>query len=120
MFGQGRIVVSNNGFYEYGDLQAGLFEWDGKTWRAIIRKPHMDCAARANMGQVVFCSGWDERSVLFWALVKGNWRRYRLPKASHAFEHAWQTEWMRIREIETEHFMMDIQGIVLRTAADRV
>ena len=109
-FGQGRIVVSNNGFYEYGDMQAGLFEWDGKTWRAIIRKPHMDCAARVNMGSVVFCSGWDERSVLFWALVKGEWKRYRLPKASHAFEHAWQTEWMRIREIETEHFMMDIQG----------
>jgi hypothetical protein len=70
--GQGRVIVSNNGFYEYGDMQAGLFEWDGKSWRAIIRKPHMDCAARANMGQVVFCSGWDERSVLFWALVNLN------------------------------------------------
>jgi hypothetical protein len=25
-------------------------------------------------------------------------------------EHAWQTEWMRIREVETEHYLMDIQG----------
>jgi hypothetical protein len=49
--------------------------------------------------------------VLLWALVKGAWQRYRLPKASHAFDHAWQTEWMRIREIETEHFMMDIVGM---------
>ena len=26
-------------------------------------------------------------------------------------EQAWQTEWMRIREVETEHFLMDIHGM---------
>ena len=108
---QERVVCANNGFYEYGDNEAGLFEWDGKSWRALSRKPHMDCAARNDMGRVVFCTGWDESSVLFWALVEGKWRRFRLPKASHAFEHAWQTEWMRIREVETEHFLMDIQAM---------
>ena len=40
----------------------------------------MDVAARENMGNVMFASGWDERSVLFHALVKGEWQRYRLPK----------------------------------------
>ena len=109
--GQGRVVVSNNGFYEFGEEQAGLYEWDGKTWRALSRKPHMDCAGRNNLGNVIFCTGWDESSVLFWALVKGEWQRYRLPKASHAFDHAWQTEWMRIREVETEHYLVDIQGM---------
>jgi hypothetical protein len=109
--GQGRVVVSNNGFYEYGDTEAGLFEYDGKRWNRLSNKPHMDCAGRENMGNVVFCTGWDEASVLFWALVKGKWQRYRLPKASHAFQHAWQTEWMRIREVETEHFMMDVHGM---------
>ncbi|MBI5086092.1 MAG: hypothetical protein HZB13_16015 [Acidobacteria bacterium] len=109
--GQGRVLAANNGFYEFGDQQAGLFEWDGKSWRALSRKPHMDCACRQDMGQVVFCTGWDEASVLLWALVKGKWQRYRLPKASHAFEHAWQTEWMRIREVETEHYMADIHGM---------
>jgi hypothetical protein len=108
---QGRVVVANNGFYEYGENEAGLFEYDGKTWRALSRKPHMDVAARQDMGNVMFCTGWDESSVLLWALVKGQWQRYRLPKASHAFEHAWQTEWMRIREVETEHYLMDIQGM---------
>ncbi len=108
---QGRVVVTNNGFYAYGDQEAGLFEWDGKTWRALSRKPHMDVAARQNMGNVMFATGWDESSVLLWALVKGNWQKYRLPKASHAMEQAWQTEWMRIREVETEHYMMDIQGM---------
>lgn len=109
--GQGRVVVSNNGFYEYGDNQAGLFEWDGKTWRALSRKPHMDCAVRENMGSVIFCTGWDESSVLLWALVKGKWQRYRMPKASHSYDHAWQTEWMRIREVETEHFLIDAVGM---------
>ena len=109
--GQGRVIVANNGFYEYGDESAGLFEWDGKTWRTLARKPHMECAGRENMGNVVFCTGWDEASVLFWALVNGQWQRYRLPKASHAFQHAWQTEWMRIREVETEHFLVDIHGM---------
>lgn len=108
--GQGRVVVANNSFYEYGDASGGLFEWDGRKWRTLMRKPHMDCAGRENMQNVVFCTGWDESSVLFWALVDGRWQRYRLPKGSHAFDHAWQTEWMRIREVETEHFLMDIVG----------
>ncbi len=109
---QHRVVVTNNGFYAYGDDQAGLFEWDGaKSWRRLSNKPHMDVAARENMGNVMFASGWDESSVLLSALVNGQWQKYRLPKASHATEQAWQTEWMRIREVETEHFMLDIQGM---------
>jgi hypothetical protein len=109
---QHRVVVTNNGFYEYGDTQAGLFEWDGGTsWKRLSNKPHMDVAARENMGNVMFSTGWDESSVLLEALVDGRWQRYRLPKASHAFEQAWQTEWMRIREVETERFMIDIQGM---------
>ncbi|MBY0375255.1 MAG: hypothetical protein K2Q23_14765 [Bryobacteraceae bacterium] len=109
---QGRVVVANNGFYEFGENDAGLFEWDGQgPWRKLSGKPHMDVTARQNMGSVLFATGWDESSVLFWALVKGKWQRYRLPKASHAFAHAWQTEWMRIREVETEHYLMDIQGM---------
>jgi hypothetical protein len=108
---QGRVVVTNNGFYNYGDDQAGLFEYDGTRWTRLSGKPHMDVAARQDMGSVMFATGWDESSVLLWALVKGKWQRYRLPKATHAMSHAWQTEWMRIREVETEHFLMDIQGM---------
>lgn len=108
---QGRTVVANNGFYEFGDDQAGLLEFDGQRWLRLSGKPHMDVAARQNMGAVLFATGWDEASVLFWALVKGQWQRYRFPKATHAMSHAWQTEWMRIREVETEHYLVDIQGM---------
>jgi len=108
--GQGRVVVANNGFYNYGEQEAGLHEWDGKVWNTISRKPHMECAGRPNMGNVIFATGWDEASVLFHALVKGKWLNYRLPKMSQAFVQGWQTEWMRIREVETERFMVDIHG----------
>lgn len=108
---QQRVVVANNGFYQFGGDQAGLFEFDGKNWERLSGKPHMDVAAREDMGNVLFATGWDEASVLFWALVNGEWQRYRLPKATHAMSHAWQTEWMRIREVETEHYMVDIQGM---------
>jgi hypothetical protein len=109
--GQGRVVVANNGFYAFGDNDAGLFEFDGAKWNVVSRKPHMECMGRENMGNVVFATGWDESSVLFWALINGRWQRYRLPKGGHVHNHAWQTEWMRIREVETEHFLMDIHGI---------
>lgn len=108
---QERVVVANNGFYAFGEDQAGLFEYDGKSWKKLSGKPHMDVAARQDFGNVLFATGWDEASVLFWALVKGEWQRYRLPKATHAMSHAYQTEWMRIREVETEHYLMDIQGM---------
>ena len=108
---QNRVVVANNGFYAFGEDQAGLFEYDGKNWTKLSGKPHMDVAARQDLKSVMFCTGWDEASVLFWALVDGVWQKYRLPKATHAMSQAWQTEWMRIREVETEHYLMDIQGM---------
>ncbi|HYO81943.1 MAG TPA: hypothetical protein VES20_11105, partial [Bryobacteraceae bacterium] len=109
--GQGRLVVANNGFYAYGENDAGLFEFDGKSWSRISGKPHMECAGRENMGNIVFATGWDESSTLFHALVAGKWQHFRLPRPSQAFMQAWQTEWMRIREVETEHFLMDIHGM---------
>ena len=41
----------------------------------------------------------------------GEWSRYLLPKASHSFDHTWNTEWMRIREAQTERYLMDIHGM---------
>lgn len=42
---------------------------------------------------------------------RGRWKTYRLPKASHAYDHLWQTEWTRIREVETERYLMDAHGM---------
>jgi hypothetical protein len=71
----------------------------------------MEAAGRPNLGHVVFATGWDEASAIFMALVDGKWQKRRLPKGSHTFDQYWQTEWTRIREVETERFLMDCHGI---------
>jgi len=109
--GQGRVVVANNTFTAWNEEEGQLAEWDGKSWNILSRKPHMEAAARTNMGNAVFATGWDEASALFHALIDGKWRRHRLPKASHTFDQYWQTEWTRIREVETERFLMDCHGM---------
>ncbi len=43
-------------------------------------------------------------------LVNGTWQRYLLPKSSHSWDHAWNTEWMRIRHAVTERLLMDVHG----------
>ncbi|HVU68811.1 MAG TPA: hypothetical protein VHD63_16870 [Ktedonobacteraceae bacterium] len=113
--GQGRVVVTNNTYDERDELgtqAAGrLAEWDGERWTIIERTGFNEVTGRKNFGAVIFATGWDRRSAILRVLVNGSWRRYRLPKASHAFDHFWQTEWPRIREVEHERFLMDCHGM---------
>lgn len=111
---QGRVVVSNNTYDEndFAGRGAGrLAEWDGESWRIIEHTAFVDVHGRLNFGSVIFATGWDRASAILKALVKGEWQTYRLPKASHTFDHFWQTEWPRIREVEHERFLMDCQGM---------
>jgi hypothetical protein len=114
--GQGRVVVANNTFSELdhiGTHQGGrLAEWDGKTWKIIDRAAFNEVTGRRNWEEVIFATGWDKTSAILMACINGEWQKYRLPKASHNFEHFWQTEWPRIREIETERYMMDASGML--------
>lgn len=108
---QQRVIVANNTFTAWNESQGQLAEWDGKRWNILSHKPHMEVAGRYNMGDAVFATGWDELSALFHVLINGKWTTYRLPKASHTFDQFWQTEWTRIREVETERFLMDSHGM---------
>lgn len=42
--------------------------------------------------------------------------RNRLPKASHAYDHLWTTEWPRIREVESERYLIDMHGMFYELA----
>ncbi|HLA38805.1 MAG TPA: hypothetical protein VJ417_02360, partial [Candidatus Glassbacteria bacterium] len=107
---RGRVIVANNGYYFPGDTDGKLAEWDGGAWRVVENKPFMDVAARSSLGEVVFANGWDNSSALLKTLTDSGWSTWRLPKASHAFDHGWTTEWTRIREVETERFLLDCHG----------
>jgi hypothetical protein len=116
---QGRVVVANNTYDEkaFAGLEDGgrLAEWDGRKWTIVERNPFVEvhgCAGDSSYGgNTVYATGWTKSSVVLRALVKGQWQRYLLPKASQTWEHAWNTEWMRIRHAVTERLLMDAHGM---------
>jgi hypothetical protein len=124
--GNGRVIVANNSYDEreyLGEHQAGrLAEWDGKSdsWTIIDKNPYIEVGGkisgyggRSVYGNPIFASGWDKKSVILKNFNDrtNRWQTYRLPKGSHSFDHTWNTEWMRIREAQTERFIMDVHGI---------
>jgi hypothetical protein len=98
-----------------------LATWDGKSanWTIIARTAYVEVTGRHNMGCAVFALGFDSNSVILTVVDNGcddpsydkQLQHYRLPKASHAYDHLWTTEWPRIREVETERYLMDMHGM---------
>ena len=110
--GAGRVVVANNSYDELDVLgkrhDGRLAEWNGKKWTILERTAF--CEVMGAQG-AIFATGWDPASVLFKVFARGHWSTYRLPKASQCYDHAWFTEWPRIREVETERFLMHMHGM---------
>ena len=132
---QGQFLVANNGEHKVfdikpGDLQAGgapktkdeigvLASWNGKDWKIVERKQFTDITGpggiygEPNNNAPAWSIGWDKRSVILKLLDNGNWFTYRLPKATHTYDHwgGWYTEWPRIREIGNNKMLMDMHGM---------
>lgn len=112
----GRVVVCNNSYNEKdfnGEWEAGrLAEWNGiGDWHIIEKTAFTEVWSAGSFGQPMIATGWDDISVIMRVLINGEWKRYRLPKGSKTFDQTSCTEWMRIREIETERAMMDCHGL---------
>lgn len=118
---QGRLVVANNTYDEAEHLDARasgrLAEWDGESWRLVERNAFVEVSGKQNpaagetFGNTLYALGWDRASVILRVLHKGVWTRYLLPRGSHSYDHTWNTEWMRIREVQTERYLMDAFGM---------
>lgn len=118
---QGRVVVANNTYEEeefLGTRASGcLAEWDGSTWTVLERNPFVEVSGKQNpvagsrYGNTLYATGWCKSSAILRVLHDGKWTRYLLPKASQAYDHTWNTEWMRIREAQTERYLMDLHGL---------
>jgi len=113
-----RLMVVNNSYEEEdhrGDRTDGcLAQWDGKgDWEIVEKGPYVEVTGRGEFSDACFATGWDRSSAILMMYLKRDrtWRKFRLPKASHCYEHAWQTEWPRIREIEHERFLLDLHGM---------
>lgn len=113
----GRVVVCSNEYHEpdwAGERDQGrLAEWDGSEWTVLEKKPFTAVAGRHEFGNTIFATGWDQASAILKVYTDGDkrWTTYRLPKASHCWDHKWQTEWPRIRETEHERLLMDHHGM---------
>ena len=111
----GRVVVANNTYDErdYNESwRAGrLGAWDGKQWTVIDENPYTEVWCPQSFSNALFTTGWDNKSVILKVHTHNKWSTYRLPKASHTFDQTSCTEWMRIREVETERALMDCHGM---------
>jgi hypothetical protein len=113
-----RVVVANNSYYpkdfKRGYSDGRLAEWDGQTWNVIERTQFNTVTGRCSgsLGRAIYAVGQDRASTLLRVyLPETGWRLYRLPKSTHTQDHAWTTEWPRIREIESERWLMDAGGM---------
>ena len=118
---QGRVVVANNTYHD-GDQRQGtgggrLAEWDGSRWNIIHRTAFCDVTTAGGIlgapsdDAPLYAVGWDRASVLLAVLADGKWSTYRLPKGSQSYDHAWCTEWPRIREVAPDRLMLDMHGL---------
>ncbi|MFC7619401.1 hypothetical protein [Microlunatus sp. GCM10028923] len=112
----GRVVVVNNSYFDE-DFRAGqsdgrLAEWDGTEWRILARTQFNTLASANGIGEAIYAVGQDRASALFQVFLPDTgWTTYRLPKATHTQDHAFTTEWPRIREVESERLLMDASGL---------
>ncbi len=127
----GRVVVANNSYYapDYarGFSDGRLAEWNGRTWSVLERTQFNTVAGRkaGDMGDAIFAVGQDRASAILKVYLPATgWQTYRLPKSTHTQDHAWTTEWPRIREVESERWLLDASGMFYElpsmTYADRV
>jgi len=127
--GQGRLVYANNG--ERGRAaqadptvpSGALAEWYGEgDWQLVRRNQFTEVTGPGDIfgnsldTDPVWSMGWDVRSVILMLLEGGEWRAYRLPKASHSYDgaHGWNTEWPRIRDIGETDRLATMHGTFWR------
>jgi hypothetical protein len=128
----GRVVVCNNSYYskDFADptsCDGRLAEWDGQAWTVLEKNQFNTLAGhvKGELSKAIYAVGQDRASVIFKVfLPQTGWMTYRLPKATHTQDHAWTTEWPRIREVESERYMLNASGMFYElpamTYADRV
>ena len=117
----GRLVVANNSYLESDYLGTAahgrLAEWDGAKWTILDTAQYNEVMGRTSIGDAIFAVGADRASAILRVFTDGAWQTYRLPKGTHAQDHSFTTEWPRIREVESERWLLNASGIVYELPA---
>ena len=118
----GRLVVANNTYnnldHTGAAAQGRLAEWDGNTWTILDTAQYNEITgAVSGIGTATFATGQDRASAILRVFVDGAWSVYRLPKGTHTQDHTYTTEWPRLREIESERWLLDTCGTLFELPA---
>ncbi|MCF7855036.1 MAG: hypothetical protein K9N51_09585 [Candidatus Pacebacteria bacterium] len=113
--GHDKLIVANNtrddadytGTIDHGRLA----EWDGKDWTVIDTAQYNEVMGRTSIGKAIFATGADNASAILQVFDGNSWMKYRLPRGTQTQDHTVTTEWPRIREVESERWMMNIAGM---------
>ena len=87
-----------------------LAEWDGERWSLVDRAAYAEVSNLGSMSEQVVATGWDAASAILKLRGASGWSTCRLPKASAAYDTAWDFAWPRIREVVTERMLVDAHG----------
>ena len=125
-----RVVVANNSYYpndfDHPDECDGrLAEWDGTNWTILERTQFNTINGRVSaypggnaLGPATYAFGQDRASAIMKVFLPATgWRTYRLPKATQTQDHAWTTEWPRLREVESERWLLNASGLFYEVPA---
>ena len=132
---QKRLVYTNNGEnseaakHDPTTPSGCLAEWTGEDsgWHVVKRAQFTEATGPDGIyggktgDEVLWTLGWDARSVILEILDSGEWKQFRLPKASHCYDgaHGWNTEWPRIRQIDDpDVFLATMHGQFWRFPRD--
>ncbi|MBN2449732.1 MAG: hypothetical protein JXR77_05045 [Lentisphaeria bacterium] len=114
--GHGRVVVANNAYegrdYDGPGADGRLAEWDGQGWKVLERCQFNAVTGRTSIGNAIFAAGADNASAILEVYLPATgWQTYRLPKGTHTQDNTVTTEWPRIREVESERWLMNASGM---------
>lgn len=131
---QGRLVYANNGENSpearvNPNVPSGCLaeKTANGDWKVVLRKQFTEVTTKGGIdgadseNDPLWSLGWDYRSVILALLDDGKWSFYRLPKGSHCYDgaHGWNTEWPRIREIDSPtDFLATMHGHFWRFPSD--
>lgn len=98
-----------------GNGRLAVFDTQTLTWATTIdTNSWVEVAGSYDGNSHFWATGHDFKSGLFWMFDPVTYsatpKKFRIPLPSRQQLQSWQQEWMRIRAVETERYLMDFHG----------
>lgn len=113
-----RLYMVSNG--NAPDGRFGYMDIPTSTFTVIDANSYIEVAGSYDTTWNAFATGQNRLTGFLWLIdgrktdvhgaQTGTYRRFLLPLTSQQQTIAWQQEWMRIRTVDTERFLMDFHG----------